>query len=197
MTLYTPRPFEGRERALALKLVADQPFATLITNVDASEPLVTHLPLEWREDALWGHMARANPHWQRFAEGRTVAIFHGPHAYVSPRWYAEPERHVPTWNYAVVHMAVRPELLGEAAARELLMATVVRYDPEFTTAPERLDALLPYIVAFRMPIERIDAKFKMSQNRTPADRAGVIAALAVGDGQERAVADWMQKHDHD
>lgn len=192
MSLYTPRPFDGRDRQRAERLIAEYPFAALITSVDGCEPTITHLPLELRDGALWGHMARANPHWTQFAQGRSVATFHGPHAYVSPRWYEMPSAHVPTWNYAVVHITGMPELLDDDGARRVLAETMMRFDPEFVATPARVDALLPGIVAFRMPVARFDAKFKMSQNRTPADRAGVIAALADGDVNARAVADWMR-----
>lgn len=196
MTLYIPRAFAGQDAATALRLIADHPFATLITGVDGAEPQVTHLPLLHADGALWGHLARPNPQWTLFERGRTLAVFHGPHAYVSPRWYETPAEHVPTWNYAVVHVAGRPELLGEDAARRIVDELTARFDPSFTARVDRRERLLPGIVAFRMPVERLDLKFKMNQNRTAADRAGVIAALAQSPrDEERAVADWMRAHE--
>jgi transcriptional regulator len=196
MTLYTPSSFASRDRTAALQLIADHPFATLITGVDGEESRVTHLPLLREDGALCGHMARANPHWRDFDRGRTVAVFHGPHAYVSPRWYETPAQHVPTWNYAVVHVAGTPVLLDVDDARRAVVELTARFDPDFTADMRKLETLLPAIVAFRMPVARLDAKFKMNQNRSAGDRAGVVAALAASAvAGDRAVADWMRTHD--
>ena len=196
MSLYTPRHFEGRDRDAALQLIDAQPFATLITAIDGEEPLVSQLPLLRDGETLHGHMARANPHWQAFARGRTVAVFHGPHAYVSPRWYQTPAEHVPTWNYATVHVAGPAQCVADAEARSTLAALTARFDPDFRASEDKVARLLAGIVAFRLPLARLDIKFKMSQNRTPTDRAGVMAALAAHAGeQERAVADWMLTHE--
>lgn len=197
MALYTPRAFAGTSRAEALALIDAHPFATLITSIDGDEPAVTHLPLlRENDEALIGHMARANPHWQRFSQGRTLAVFHGPHAYVSPRWYEAPSSTVPTWNYATVHVGGLPELLDEAAAAAAVRVLTQRFDPQFVPAATVVETLLRGIVAFRLPVARLDAKFKMNQNKTAADRAGVVAGLrATGAGEDAAVADWMQTHE--
>src|SRR3546814_2647784 len=122
-------------------------------------------------------MARDNPQWRQVAPGHTVAVFHGPHAYISPRGYEAPELHVPTWSYATVHIVGRPQLGDLQAARESVTALTARFDPSFKAADDHVERLLGGIVAFVMPIERLDAKFKMSQNRSAADCAGVIVAL--------------------
>lgn len=192
MSLYTPRHFRSRSDAEAERVIREFPFATLITAVDALEPLVTHLPLLLEDGALTGHMARPNPHWQQFAHGRTVAVFHGPHTYVSPRWYVEPEKNVPTWNYAVAHVHGRPELVDDAQRRRIVTGITAHFDPTWSPAEDKLARLLPGVVAFRMPIERIDAKSKMNQNRTRDDRAKVIATLrASGRADDAAVASWI------
>jgi transcriptional regulator len=193
MSLYTPRHFKSRDDAEALRIIREHPFATLITSIDAMEPLVTHLPLLLDGDALDGHMARPNPHWQHFARGRTVAVFHGPHAYISPRWYVEPEKNVPTWNYAVVHAHGRPQMLDDEATRRVVTGITSTFDPDWAPTEDKLARLLPGVVAFRIPIERLDAKVKMNQNRTAADRAKVIDTLRAGGGAEQlAVADWIR-----
>jgi transcriptional regulator len=206
MALYTPRHFAVADPHAAVALMQAHSFATLVT-ADAGEPQVTHLPLLWSPGGefgvLEGHIARANPHWQRFDGGHTLAIFHGPHAYVSPSWYAQPDREVPTWNYAAVHAHGRVELIEDRDARlALLDRSVARFEsgktPPWTRSVdgERLEALLRSIVGFRITITRLDAKFKMNQNKTAADRAGVIAALDADAASEvRAVADWMRRHD--
>ncbi|MDD3763478.1 MAG: FMN-binding negative transcriptional regulator [Nevskiales bacterium] len=206
--LYTPAHFSAPAAADAVALVRAYPFATLLS-VDGGQTQLTHLPLLWRggrdggPDTLEGHMARANPHWQAFADGRTTAIFQGPHAYVSPAGYADPAREVPTWNYAVAHIHGRPALVDDPERklalidRAIAAFEAVRPEP-WTRALQgaRLDALLRNIVAFEIRVERIEAKFKMSQNRTAADRAGVIRQLEAGaDPQAHAVARWMREHE--
>lgn len=195
MTLYTPEYFSG-DKDVAVQLIKDYPFATLITGMEGQEPQISYLPLLLEENALWGHLAKANPHWRRFAQGRTYALFHGPHAYVSPDWYERPADNVPTWNYAVVHVQGPPEILNEAGARQVLKRLVARFDPNSAhPSPEKLERLLAGIVAFRLPLMRAETKFKMNQNKTEADRAGVIAGLrTTGRADEKAVADWMEQH---
>jgi transcriptional regulator len=194
VTIYIPPYFAG-DAAAAHRLIAEHPFATLITTADGSEPHVTYLPLLLRDDALWGHVARPNPHWERFAAGRTLAIFHGPHAFVSPRWYERPADNVPTWNYAVVHVHGHPELLDDDGAYRVVKDLAGRFDDGVIyTRADRVRGLLKGIVAFRMPVERLEIKLKMNQNKTAADRAGVIAGLrATGRAENAAVADWMAR----
>jgi transcriptional regulator len=196
MTVYIPRHFAGDE-ATARRLIADHPFAVLVTG-GAAGVHATHLPLLLDDDgaALLGHMARPNPHWQAFATGTTVAIFQGPHAFVSRGWYREPADNVPTWNYAAVHVTGRPVPLDEAGARDAVERLAARFEPPSLPpiAEGKLGRLLHGIVAFRMPIERLEAKFKMSQDK-PAEIAGVIAALqATGRHDELATARWMETH---
>ena len=206
MSVYQPPAFVPRNRDAAWQLVHDYPFATLITQT-RDEPQISHLPLLYRAEAatqgvLIGHMARANVHWQRFADGPTLALFHGPHAYVSPSWYLEPDVAVPTWNYAVVHVRARAAVVSD---RESTLATVNALTQRFESSrPEpwvlqlsgaRLEAMLAAIVAFRLVIERVDAKFKLSQNRSADDGRRVAAALRdEGYADASATADWMQHH---
>lgn len=207
MALYTPRQFTAPADADVLDLLREHPFAALITAV-AGEPLITHLPLLWEagdgaHGVLLGHMARANPHWQAFAEGYTLAIFSGPHAYISPSWYENPADNVPTWNYSTVHAHGRPELID---GRDEKLALIDRSTAAFEAGHERpwtrvldgerLDTMLRSIVAFRIPIERVDAKFKLNQNRTAGDRAKVIKHLrSLAHPDLHAMAQWMALHE--
>lgn len=203
MSLYVPRQFAAESDADVLALIRDYPFATLITSVAGAEPHLSHLPLLLEADgSLTGHMARANPHWQAFASGHTVAIFHGPHAYISPRWYVEPAREVPTWNYGVVHVHGQPELIADAGAKLALVdRTSALFEPDIEPWTRqirgaRLDALIQAIVAFHIAPTRVEAKFKMNQNKTAADRAQVAAQLqASGHPDLAAMADWMKRHE--
>ena len=195
MTLYIPKHFAGDD-ATARKLIAEHPFAALVTAA-AEDVQVTHLPLLLDDsgDALIGHVAKPNPHWRAFEQGETTAIFHGPHAFVSRGWYENPADNVPTWNYATVHATGRPVLADAAETRAAVERLVARFEPP-TLAPiaeAKLERLLHGIVAFRMPIARLEVKFKMSQNKPPADRAGVIRGLRKA-GEDATVA-WMETHE--
>lgn len=206
MSLYTPPHFKAGDPAAVARLIEDHPFATLIT-ADDPEPAVSHLPLlmetgSGAHGTLLGHFARANPHWRQAQHRESVAIFHGPHAYVSPSWYAEPAKAVPTWNYATVHVLGTLEVIADPLeARAVLDRLVQRFeagrDAPWTLAlgERERDAMIGAIVAFRMPVRRVDAKFKLSQNRSSADRVRVIEALAAEPWPEaHATADWMRRH---
>jgi len=204
VSIYTPRSFAANDDATA-RLIREHAFATLITPGNP-EPFISHLPLERvavpaPNGSLIGHMARANPHWRQLGDAPSIAVFHGPHAYVSPSWYAEPATAVPTWNYAVAHVYGVATLIDETETRALLDRLVGRYEGN-RPQPWRLqlegpalEALLAAIVGFRLRIERIDAKLKLSQNRSAEDRDRVIAALR----RERhadadTTAEWMERY---
>jgi transcriptional regulator len=144
-------------------------------------------------------MARANAHWESLESAAEVlAIFGGPHAYVSPSWYAH-HPSVPTWNYAVVHARGKARIV-EPEALPALLARLTRKYEEGRPAPWRMEdlpadftpRLLAAIVGFEIAVERLEGKFKLSQNRRPADLEGVIAALE-GEGQG-ALAALMREH---
>jgi transcriptional regulator len=206
MSLYTPSSFATTDRAAISRLMHDYPFATLITPAQP-EPLISHLPLLLTADCephgtLIGHMARANPHWEHAAGVESVAIFHGPHAYVSPSWYAEPAKAVPTWNYAAIHAHGALDVIGDADdARAVLDALVQRFEASrdapwrFAMAERQRDALVGAIVAFRLRIRRLTAKFKLSQNRPAGDQVRVAEALdREGYADATAVAAWMRAY---
>ena len=120
MSVYLPSCVRDTRPQAIAQLIRDYPFATLSPPTDA-EPQISHLPLLLTptapHGALIGHVARANPHWQRWLRSPSIAIFHGPHAYVSPSWYTEPAAMVPTWNYAVVHVHGTVELIDDRDAK--------------------------------------------------------------------------------
>jgi transcriptional regulator len=206
MSLYVPGQFAAPGRAAIARLLHDHAFATLLTPV-GPEPLVSHLPLIYMADCephgtLLGHFARANPHVNGAEASESIAIFHGPHAYVSPSWYADPATAVPTWNYVVVHAHGTLELARDASAtRGILDVMIHRFEGgrkapwQFGLDRERLDAMVGAIVGFRMKIKRIDAKFKLSQNRSRVDQARVAAGLE-SDGYSDAIATaaWMRAY---
>lgn len=203
MTMYTPESFLQSDRALLLEVMRTHSFALLISTQTNGEPFVTHLPFVVRdhEDHLLieGHMARANPHWQFLEhDPRALIVFSGPHAYVSPSLYQNKEN-VPTWNYVTVHAYGKIKLAHEipqkhAAQTRLIDALEPAYKPQFDELrPGYLQGRMSAIVAFEFSVERLEGKFKLSQNRPMADRRNVANAFAEGNDEQRAVAAWMQR----
>jgi transcriptional regulator len=204
--MYIPKHFEGDE-ATAREIMRTHGWALLTTADESGTPITTHLSLVWEDDgtpngSLLGHMARANDHWKLFAHGRqSLALFWGPHAYVSPTWYT-PGPKVPTWNYVTVHAYGRPEIV-EATPAVLMVLTKLAavYEGSGPDAwglgrlpPGNAAAQTKNIVAFRMKLERIETKIKLSQNRDLEDRRRVIARLAESESQDaQATAKWMQR----
>lgn len=203
MTFYVPGHFRVEDAATLERFVAENGFATLVST--GPEGLWTsHVPLLVGRGSdgrlrLEGHMARANAHWESLESAAEVlAIFGGPHAYVSPSWYAH-HPSVPTWNYAVVHARGKARIV-EPEALPALLARLTRKYEEGRPAPWRIEdlpadftpRLLAAIVGFEIAVERLEGKFKLSQNRRPADLEGVIAALER-EGQG-ALAALMREH---
>jgi transcriptional regulator len=204
LSLYIPAHFSTDDRAAIARLIHDHPFATLLTP-GAPELQVTHLPLIHVADCephgtLLGHFARANPHWRNAAGAESIAIFHGPHAYVSPSWYADPAGAVPTWNYAVVHAHGTLQVAQDPAETRAVLDLLIHRFESARPAPwqlgldaDRLRAMVDAIVGFRLKVRRIEAKFKMSQNRSGEDQVRVAAALAAEQHADAtATAAWMR-----
>ena len=203
MTFYVPGHFRVEDAAILERFVAENGFATLVST--GPEGLWTsHVPLLVGRGSdgrlrLEGHMARANAHWESLESAAEVlAIFEGPHAYVSPSWYAH-HPSVPTWNYAVVHARGKARIVEPESLPALLGRLTRKYEAG-RPAPWRMEdlpadftpKLLAAIVGFEIAVERLEGKFKLSQNRRPADLEGVIAALE-GEGQG-ALAALMREH---
>jgi transcriptional regulator len=191
--MYLPRHFEEDRIEVAAELLRDHPFATLVS-LAGDGLIATHLPLLWDPTpapfgTLTGHFARPNPHGRETRpEVESLAIFHGPHAYVSPSWYASKREHgkvVPTWNYIAVHAygSLRtiddPEWLRAFVTRLTGLQEAGFADPwHVTDAPEAfVTNMLNGIVGLEMRVRRLEGKWKLSQNRSAADRAGVIEGL--------------------
>ncbi len=202
--MYAPTAFVESDAARIDALVRTHDFATLIS-VAGEEPVVSQVPLLWDRAAmtLSGHLASANPHAALLQDGAPVmAIFHGPHGYVSPTWYQDENPavpNVPTWNYATVHMRGRVRRIDDARQRFALVQALTRaYEGDdanaWRPAPAAgQEARMRAIVGFHIAVERIEAKFKLSQNRSEADRRSVIAALEQrGGDHDRAMADLMR-----
>lgn len=202
--MYVPAPFAENRPDVLRAFVRDHPFATLVSTTADGEPFASHLPLLLDEDegphgTLLGHLARPNEQADHLAAGRPVlAVFHGPHAYVSPRWYQSAPA-VPTWNYAVVHARGNPRRIDDPSeVRALLDRTTRAFEPaDGGWTPDGLPdpylaAMTGGIVGFAVRITQVRGKFKLLQNRPAADRNGAIAALTLGTPEERATADVMR-----
>jgi transcriptional regulator len=200
--VYIPPVFRVEDRSVLYDFLERFSFATLVSVLDGV-PFATHLPLLLDREGhrLLGHMARANPHWRGFPGGaEALVIFQGPHAYVSPSWYVVTPA-VPTWNYTAVHVYGVPRLIEEGnATSEVLDRMVAWYEsarerPWPNDLPDDFRVKhLRAIVAFEVPITRIEGKFKLSQNRGVEDRRQVVRHLGAGDAESRAVAKLMEDH---
>lgn len=201
--IHIPEYFAEHDLVRLQSLVRAHNFATLVS-AHQGDVQVSHLPflLNAEGKMLRAHMARANPQWRTFSPEREVlVIFHGPHHYVSPAWYAS-HPSVPTWNYAVVHAQGRPTLIEDRdRLAALLRELVTRHEaasPEpwkIDLPPDYQDRMLSAIVGFEIAITRLEGKFKLSQNRPGGDRPLVIEALErLGSDEALGVAALMRQN---
>jgi transcriptional regulator len=184
--VYIPEYFRLRNHAEAVAFMRSNPFAILISTTDAG-PFATHLPLfvkaEENKVILRGHVAKANPHWRYLEQqAQCLTIFHGAHSYISPSNYAARDS-VPTWNYGAVHLygnarvfSSPQDLLG--MLHELMGTFEPAYASQWASLNEAYrERMLSRIVGFQIEVTKIEAKFKLSQNRCREDQANVIASL--------------------
>lgn len=184
--VYIPEHFRVRDHAAAMAFMQANPFAILISSTDDG-PFATHAPVAAREAGeqfiLRGHVAKANPHWRHLEQQpRCLTIFHGPHAYVSPTNYATREV-VPTWNYGAVHVygnarvfSAPDELLG--VLHELMAMFEPAYADQWASLSQPYrERMLSHIVGFEIAVTRIEAKFKLSQNRSKEEQTNIITSL--------------------
>ena len=183
--MYIPEFNRIEDREIALDFMKANPFAILIS-VSENGPVATHLPLLIQDAGddliLRGHFAKANHQWSVIEERESLVIFHGPHAFISPRLY-EVRESVPTWNYATVHVYGKGRVLkDDADVRQVLIDLTARFDPSYyqqwlTFSEEYRDKMVRRIVAFEIQATRIETKFKLGQNRTKAEQDSLIRAL--------------------
>jgi len=208
--MYLPEHFAEQRVDLLHRLISEHPVgAMVVSTADGLE--ANHLPFELDAEpapfgTLRGHVARANPVWHQFTRGvEALVIFHGPQAYISPSWYPSKEMTgevVPTYNYLAVHGYGEIKIIHE---REWLRALVTRLTDRFEAnraAPWRvsdapaafIDKQLSAIVGIEIPLTKLIGKWKVSQNRPAADRAGVVAGLSErNDADSLAIAWWVKR----
>jgi len=202
--MYTPRAFAETDLLELDRLLARDSFVTLVTSAEGV-PFASHLPVLYSRDgglvALEGHWAKANP--QSLHSGPALMIVQGPHAYISPGWYTDKEEaaRVPTWNYAVAHLTGRLEasteeefLAGIVDRLSVRHETTVGSDWRYEHDKPRLRSQLRGIVGFRFVPERIELKFKLSQNHPAANVQGAVEGLSkLEDPQSREIAALMRE----
>jgi transcriptional regulator len=197
--VYVPSFNAVDEEAEIRDMVAAIGSAQFITVGRDGYPLATLLPVVWREDVVIAHMARANPHWREVGDDvPALLVCGGPQAYISPSWYAAKAEHgrvVPTWNYSAVHLTGTVRVRQDVAwLRDAVTELVDRHESYRDLPWQVTDAPAPYvdgqlrgIVGLEVRVARAEGKAKLSQNRSEADRRGVIAGLR-GEPAEGAVA---------
>ncbi|MCD6079352.1 MAG: transcriptional regulator [Ramlibacter sp.] len=200
--MYQPPHFRSDDPALAADLMRAHPLASLVSTDDTGFPFVSHLPLHLEEREgrffLWGHCAKPNAHW-RFLQARpeALAVFMGPHAYLSPSVYPDLQR-VPTWNYLTVHCRVRASLVEDPVAKDRLLKKLIGdHEPAYAEQWRSLGEafahkMLAGIVGFELQVTEWSCKLKLNQHRREA-HASMREQYEAGNANERALAGWMQK----
>lgn len=194
--MFVPEHYRERDAAVLFAALRAHAFATVISAGAGGAPMATWIPFviegTAEQPVIFGHLARANDQWRSWSAGTPLlALFQGPHHYISPSWY-ESAANVPTWNYVAVQVRGRPRLLADAAEVEAMLDRLVAQFESAREAPwELADQAAGYraqqaagIVGFELMIEEITGAWKLSQRASAADRAGAIAGLRACGGDD-------------
>lgn len=183
--MYIPKHFSEEDISQILSFMKEFSFATIVSMQD-SMPVATHLPfvIEEREDKiiLVAHFAKANDQWKALEQQTALIIFAEPHAYISPTHY-ETELNVPTWNYVAVHAYGKVEIIADKQKTIKVLEKTIRnyeagYEQQWNQLPEKYkDGMVKGIVAFEVTVTDLQAKYKLSQNRTEIERKSIIESL--------------------
>jgi transcriptional regulator len=202
--MYNPPHFTSTDPTWLDWLAEHHPFGTLVSQVQDA-PFASHLPVLYKrtdgEVTLTGHWARPNPQWREIETQQALFLFQGPHAYISPRWYADTPKQVPTWNYVAAHVYGAIRLIQEGPELEQIVVSLAEKFESGATTPWSLAdsdpanrARLRGIVGFELRSTSVQVKLKLNQNHPVANVAGVIAGLHdTGSEEAAAVAALMQK----
>jgi transcriptional regulator len=200
--MYAPRYAQNSNTQEILAFIREYGFATLVNQVEG-KLWATHTPLLLNEEGtrITGHISKANKQWKGFSEKEEVlAIFQGPHTYVSPSWYDH--ENVPTWNYIAVHVYGTLRTLEGDALIKSLKGLVDKYEAH-SEAPVTVEGMssgyvekeMKGLVAFEITITRMEASYKLSQNRDPKNHERIIRELKKrGDAQSMSVAEAMERN---
>ena len=213
--MYVPEAFRLDDRDRITEVMRAFDFALLVT-APGGRPQASHLPFLYDPEplseagpqgTLLGHMARPNPQWRDFAAlaeagQEALVIFQGPHAYISPTWYGAGPPTVPTWNYVAVHAYGLPRVIEDTAEVRMLLDRLVvtqeaGLEPAWSTATlseKYMAGMQRGLVAFEIPVSRLEAKAKLSQNKTPAQLAAATAVLEDAEAlPARQTGIWMRR----
>ena len=201
--MYSPPYNQVEDRGELLAFMRANNFPILVTGTGGSL-MASHLPVlvsqKENQFVLDMHMARNNSQWKEFFDDEVLVVFHGPHAYVSPRWYEDQER-VPTWNYAAVHAYGIPRVIEDKKLKAASQRRLVEFmDPQWlprhdALSPKYLDMMLEGIVNFEIVVTRLETRWKLSQNRSRREMELIAGHLEKsGDSLERALAELTRKH---
>jgi transcriptional regulator len=201
--MYLPKHFEQPDRGALIALLRERPLATLVI-ATPDGPTADLIPLEFDDAAntLRGHVARANPLWRQ-AGAPALAVFTGPEAYVSPGWYPSKREHgkvVPTWNYTMVQARGTLVAVDDAAWLRALVGRLTEHHERLQTEPwsvadapdDYVQQMLRAIVGIEIPLTSLVGKWKVSQNRSAADRAGVAQGLPASHAAMAKLVDSSQ-----
>jgi transcriptional regulator len=182
--MYIPKYFREEDRESILAFLKANSFPALVT-FDGEKPIATHAPVEVVEApdgqlTIYSHVSRANPQWKTFGSGEALFIFQGAHTYISPRWYNHVN--VPTWNYQIVHVYGKLRQIEGEEFYALLSRLVGHYemgtDYSLEGLPQDFVAKeMKGVVGFVMDVARVDAGYKLSQNRNDEDHANIVKEL--------------------
>lgn len=200
--MYIPKHFRIDDKETIYDFIEKYSFATLFSQHNG-EPYATHLPLLLNkgENALYGHFALANKQWEDARQQQVLAVFQGPHCYISPSWY-ETTKAVPTWNYVSIHIYGKIEIIEDKnRVLNSLNELVNRYETSDSPYkyneldPDFIEGMSKGIVAFKIDITKIEAKAKLSQNHPVKRRELVIKQLeSFSDHNNKQVAALMKKN---
>lgn len=199
--MYVPKHFQNHNKDEIKDFIHQNSFGILV-NQSNGQLTATHIPLELSEDSakLQGHVSKANPQWKNFSPGSEVlAIFNGPHAYISSSWYDH--ENVPTWNYIAVHVYGTIEIIEGERLYQALKKLVDKYE-QHSERPISVERMSPgYVenamrglVGFEITITDIQAAYKLSQNRDSKNHKAIIQQLEKqNDPHSSGIADAMHK----
>ena len=199
--MYIPKNYREEDREQVLEFLRQNNFPAVVS-YDGEKPIATHTPVEVAEDehgqlTIYGHISRANPQWKTFGTQEVLLIFQGAHTYISPRWYNHVN--VPTWNYMMVHVYGTVRLLEQHEVFALLSRLVRTHEVNTAYSLEGLpqDFVQKEIkgtVGFAIDVTRLDAGYKLSQNRSDEDHESIVRQLDKrGDEASVSVARAMRQ----
>ncbi|HEY9708855.1 MAG TPA: FMN-binding negative transcriptional regulator [Oculatellaceae cyanobacterium] len=211
--MYIPKAFQEDDFEKIVTFMQTNSFATLVSTLDGV-PVASHIPMvvtvQDNVVRLTGHLAKPNPQWQSFGTSESLAIFTGPHAYISPSLYEKHES-VPTWNYIAVHAYGLPQVItlgdSQGLMDKMIDEMIDTYESSYKSQWEGLsnkfrEGMMNGIVGFEMTVTRLEGKYKLSQNRSHTDQANVahtllqssdLAAYAVGAAMKQNLESYEQQ----